>query len=393
MPDQENKNNESLEAKVTKPLTFTNTSSGSDKHKFLDKLKIFWSKPKNRIITEIILGVIIITLVGIILYRWTQDQINSANNNEQSAKKETETIKYPNILDGTSVAESLVERHPLGVMVENHVDARPQSGVSSASIVYEAIAEGGITRYLCLFSSQDASKIGPIRSARTYFVDIAKEYNAYLAHVGGNYDALQQIIADKILDLDQFQNSGYYYRDNSRKVSSEHTMYSSTGKLYELAAKKGYTTTNSFAPLKFKDDSLVDNRPPSQKVSVDFGSSQYKVTYDYDQQNNVYLRSLAGQPDKDQANGQRITAKNIIIQEVSRTATTTVINEHGYNFQLIGSGKAKIIRDGVSNEGSWSKSSGTSRTVFSDSSGKEVELNAGQTWIEIVHPGLSVTIE
>lgn len=363
------------------------------KTSFIDKLKTFWSKPKNRLLVEAVVGFIVIVLVGIVLLRWYNEQYKSNSSDTKSASRPVIEEKFPSILDGTLVSKALAERHPLAVIVENHIDARPQSGVSSASLVVEAIAEGGITRYLCFYSSQDASKIGPIRSARTYFVDFTKEFAAYLAHVGGNYDALLQIIADKVFDLDQFQNSSYYYRETGTKISSEHTVYSSTEKLYELATKKGYPTTNSFSPLKFKTEATAELRGLSQQIAIEFGGSQYKAVFDYDPANNVYLRSIGGVADTDKSSGQRVSPKNVILEEVTRTTTTTAINEKGYRYQTTGTGTAKIFRDGKMVIGRWQHNAANDRTIYLDDLGNEIELNPGQTWIAITHPDLKVTIQ
>lgn len=369
-----------------------NPISSKDKPKFLDRLKKFWSKRKNRLITEATVGLIVIFCVGVVLLRWYQEQ--SKTNNSASNQTTTSVAKkVPSILSGLPVDEALANRHPLGVIIENHVDARPQSGLSEADIVYEAIAEGGITRFLALFSSQNAPKIGPIRSARTYFVDFAKEYNAYLAHVGGNYDALEKITAEGILDLDQFQNSAYYERDSQKALASEHTVYSSTDKLFELATKKNYTPANIFTPLKFKTEAVASARPASQKVTIDFGSSQYQATFTYDPTNNVYQRSIGGSADLDKQTGQRIAPKNLILEEVTRTLTTTKINEKGYIFNTSGTGTATIFQDGKMMKGTWKKNSSTDRTFYYDAAGNEISLNPGQTWIAIVHPDLKVTIE
>lgn len=383
-----------------KALTVTTEKSASvlsEKKSFWSKLKIFWSKPKNRIIVEIVFGVIIIAVVGLVLWRWSRDNFGIKKEEPVKSTVVGETAPTPetgiSILDGTAVPKDLANRHPLAVVVENHVDARPQSGLSAASIVYEGIAEGGITRYLALFSGYNAAKIGPIRSARTYFVDIAKGFGAYFSHVGGNYDALQMIKDQKILDLDQFANGSYYYRDNSRKVATEHTMYSSTDRLYNAASKKNYTTANSFTPLKFKVDTTAALRPVSQKVSIEFGSSQYKDTFTYDPANNNYQRSIGGLADLDVENGKRIAPKNLILQEVTRQATTTAINEKGYIFGMEGSGKATIFQDGKQTIGTWKHASNSDRTIYYDAAGVEIQLNPGQTWICLTHADLKVTVE
>jgi len=361
-----------------------------------ERLKKFWSSKKNRLITISAVGGLIIIITGLVLYKWYADAETRKAEETKTTEESTAAIEEQelavSILDGTMVPKNLANRHPLGVIIENHTEARPQSGVSDASIVYEAIAEGGITRYLALYSGYNAAKIGPVRSARTYFIDFSREYNAYLGHVGGNYDALEQIKAQGILDLDQFQNAAYYKRESEKGVSSEHTVYTSTDSLYELAGKKGYSTENNFTPLKFKTDIPVESRPASQKITVNYGSASYKVTFDYDPTNNNYLRTLANLPDQDRQTGKRLSPKNIILQTVSRQATTTKINEKGYIYTTEGQGKAQILQDGKLITGSWQKS-GASRTKFLDSAGQEIFLNSGQTWICIVHPDINVSIE
>lgn len=367
------------------------------KPRLSSRLKVWLSKPRNRLLIEILLGVFIIILVGLTLWRWNR---NNAIYSSQDTTRSTSAIKTDtpqetavSILDGTLVPKDLANRHPLGVMIENHVDARPQSGLSAASLVYEAIAEGGITRYLAIYSGYNAAKIGPIRSARTYYVNLAKGFNAYLAHVGGNYDALQLIPSIGVLDLDQFANAVAYWRDTSKKVSSEHTVYSSTDRLYSLAQKKGFTADNTFTPFVFKTDATEALRPASQKVIVEFGSSQYTDTFSFDPKTNTYLRSIGNLPDQDLETGKRIAPKNLILEEVIRTATTTIINEKGYIFNLDAGGKATIFQDGKQVIGTWKHPKNTDRTFYYDASGNEIKLNPGQTWVCLTHADIKVTVE
>src|SRR5882724_2850046 len=167
------------------------------------------------------------------------------------------------------------EKHrPLGVMIENHFDARPQSGINAADVTYEAVAEGGITRTLNVFYCQDAGIVGPVRSARTYFLDYISEYANYplYAHVGGANtpgpaNALGQINDygwGNFNDLNQFAiGFPVYYRDETRlghEAATEHTMYSVSSKLWAVGKSRGITTAakgtqwnSNFVPYKFAD--------------------------------------------------------------------------------------------------------------------------------------------
>ncbi|MEI6040199.1 MAG: DUF3048 domain-containing protein [Candidatus Berkelbacteria bacterium] len=295
-------------------------------------------------------------------------------------------------LSGQKAGESTANRHPLAVVIENHPDARPQYGLNKATLVYEAIAEGGITRFLAIYGPNNATKIGPIRSARTYFVDWTSEYNAYLAHVGGNLDALDMIKANNILDLDQFGlGETTYWREARNGVALEHTMYSNTDSLYKAAQAKNWPQTTKYQTLSFKKDEPTPSS--NQQIEIDFSTASYKVDWQYDAQTNTYLRSLAGQPHLDGATGDRLVANNVIIQEVDRWEAKTTINEEGYAMKTTGTGKAKIFIDGKETDGTWKKTSRTDRTIFYNESGREIEFNPGNFWIEITPPEVFAKIK
>ncbi|MCX6812806.1 MAG: DUF3048 domain-containing protein [Candidatus Berkelbacteria bacterium] len=360
------------------------------KLKFKEKLAKFWGVKRNRWI--VIISIIIIILAALALGTYFLVYKNGKLTS-LPAKTEEKPQLYQSLLDGTMTDSTGANRHPLGIMVENHTDARPQSGLSQASIVYEAIAEGGITRFLAVYGPKSAAKVGPVRSARTYYVDWISELNGYLAHVGGNYDALQMIAGRKILDLDQFANPAPYWRDYSRNVSSEHTMYTDTDKLYRAATDKKYTVSNTFIPYKFKDDADAASRPVSQAISINFGNPTYNVDWNYAPTNNIYLRSQAGKPHIDALNNQQLSAKNVVVMTVKRAATVTAINEQGYMMTTVGTGAASIFDDGKETKGSWKKDNENARTRFFDTTGSEVQFDAGQTWIEVISPELGFTIK
>jgi len=295
------------------------------------------------------------------------------------------------MLDGQQYPPDKANRHPLAVIIENHGDARPQSGLSEASIVYEAITEGGITRYLAIFGPKDVKELGPIRSARLFFMDWLKEYDAFFAHAGGNEDALANIDGYNIKDLNH--TSAFFYRDNKgRSVASEHTLYSSTEKLYEYAKSKKFNIDSSnFETLKFKADGPAE--AIGKGIEINFsGNSKYAVKWTYDQASNKYLRFLAGIEHKDRNNDEQISAKNVIVQTVNRT-----LQPHGsygsenWVFKNVGEGDATVLRDGQVIEATWKKSSRDSRTKFYDKNGVEIEFNPGNTWYEIAAEGTTKT--
>lgn len=303
------------------------------------------------------------------------------------------------------------EKHrPLGVMIENHENARPQSGISGADVVYEAVAEGGITRFLTLFYCQPGSEVGPIRSARTYFLDFISEYGDHplYTHVGGANqpgpaDALSQIDTygwTAYNDMNQF-SIGFptFWRDYDRlghTAATEHTMYSTTQKLWDYAAvtrgltnvsKEGTPWDKGFVPYTFKDDAPVSQRPTLQTIHLEFwtGDSNYYVDWTYDPKTNLYKRNVGGAPHVDRNVNKQLTAKNVVIllmQESS--ANDGYENNIHLLYKTKGTGKAVVFKDGKEIKATWTKSGRTGRTIVKDAAGKEIEFNRGLIWFEIL---------
>jgi len=296
------------------------------------------------------------------------------------------------------------QRRPLGVMVENHVDARPTLGLSRADIIYEAVAEGGITRFLTLYLCQDSGDIAPVRSARTYFLDWVSEYDALYAHVGGANtpgpaDALGQIRDYGILDMDQFGLGFPTFWRGTDKLAP-HNVHSTTTKLWEAANQRNYGPKDKdgkkwdekFVPWKFKDEAQLTERGDQKPITVPFWSQtpDYTVTWKYDKQSNNYLRYHGETAQIDPVTNEQLAAKNIIIQlEVEKTANDGYPDGH-LLYGTTGSGNALIFQDGKAIKGKWIKKDRTSRTQYVDSQGKEIKLDRGLIWIETIPVGNNV---
>lgn len=301
-------------------------------------------------------------------------------------------------LEGLSYPQSVSERHALGVMIENHPDARPQFGLSNASVVYEAMAEGGITRFLAIYGPRLPPKIGPVRSARTYYLDWCLEYDCFYSHVGGNIDALDLIPTLKIKDLDQFHYgvSLYgktYFRIPRPGIASEHTMFTDPSKLYNIAANNHWLLTGSFPRVSYKSEVAKNSRPIQQQIIIPISSKQFEVIWQYNPVTNDYGRNLAGRSHIDTGSGQQIRSKVIIIQEIKARPIVTKINEQGLAMDTVGSGKITVFQDGQAISGTWSKSSSKERTFFSGMAGSEISFNPGQRWIMIVNPGTAIQVQ
>lgn len=291
-------------------------------------------------------------------------------------------------------------RKALAVMIENTPQARPQAGLQAADIVYEALAESGITRYLAIFWAQDAPKIGPIRSVRTYYLDLLSEYDdPPLVNIGqAGYESWEDVIVPEadaraymnkynIKSFDRY-GRGVTWRDLDKfhsGIAWEHVAYSSTAKAWEEATKLGWVGKPNITSLTFKQDTPKENRPLSQELEIQFlslSADTYKVKWVYDPARNLYNRFLAGTAHIDENTGQQLTAKNIIVEycqyhpagdKNGRLVITT-----------IGNGKAQILMDGRQIDAVWEKSSRTDRTQFFDSDGNPISFDRGKIWVEVV---------
>ncbi len=296
-------------------------------------------------------------------------------------------------IDGEPVAEGLAGRRALAVVIENYPDARPQWGLSLASRVYEAITEGGVTRYLAIFSPHDADRVGPIRSARTQFLNYVLELDAALAHVGGNADALDRIATMHIRDLDEFRYAEAYRRLLKPHLALEHTMFTSTRALRGLIHREGWGEKITIDHPVWKDDIAPPLRPGSQTVAIDFSFPEYRVAWVYRTDSNDYQRFLAGVPDVDAATGAEVTAKSIVVAIVPRVHGRTRIREDTWTFSDIGSGRAWVVQDGTLTEGQWQKLSPTDRLRVLDAAGQEIAFDRGRQWIEIIPPEVTPIFE
>jgi len=294
---------------------------------------------------------------------------------------EPEPVHYYSTLTGAEVANETVTTQPVtGIMIENSPDARPQSGLKNSGVVFEAIAEGGITRFLALYQEQKPQLIGPVRSVRLYYVNWVAAFNASVAHIGGSAAALKEVRNGNYRDIDQFFNAKYYWRATDRYAP--HNVYTSFEKLDALNQAKGYTTS-SFTGFSRKD-STAATAPTATSIDVKISGPLFNSHYDYDATTNTYNRSQAGAAHIDREDGQ-ISPRVVIIMKVNET---TVL-EDGYrqNIQAIGSGTAYIFQDGTVQQVTWRKPSATQQITFTDDAGADVALARGQTWITAVPNG------
>lgn len=286
-------------------------------------------------------------------------------------------------LDGVWVKDAESNLPLVAVMIDNHPSARPAKGIDRAGVVYEAEVEGNYTRFMAVFSGKEGPKeIGPVRSARSYFLDWAAELGAVYSHCGGSPDALAKIVQRDIVDLNEFYNGQYYWRDNGR--TAPHNVTTSWKDL-EKFLENSDMTSGDFKPWKFKVDSPKESATSSM-ITINYNHPEFKVQWLYDKEGNDYIRLSDGKEQRTYDDRQ-LRAKNLLIQIIPAKVVDEKLR---LDMDPIGKGPATICLDGECQEGEWAKDGFRERTIFSLANGKEVELNAGQTWVEVVRPEVEV---
>lgn len=343
----------------------------------------------------------------------------TSNGNGEAVSNEPKTEECPlngELLTKTQKAKWDIRR-PLGVMIENHKDARPQSGLSSADVIYEAVAEGGITRFLAIFYCKDAPYIGPVRSARMYFVKMLEEYgnNPLYGHVGGantpgSANALGYINElgwGLYNDMNQFAVPfPYYWRDYERLPNrvTEHTVYSSTSKLWQYAKdnrkltnvdEKGVTWDKGFTKWKFADDAATAERGTVAKIDFGFWNSfatDYAIVWNYDKVRNTYKRDNGGVSHMDKNTGKALETKNVVVFFTKESPANDGYEGGHILYKVVGVGDALVFQNGNAIKASWSKVDEATRIKFTNSlTGKEIPMVRGQVFIEILPIGNKVT--
>lgn len=325
---------------------------------------------KQWIIIGIVGGVLLVG-GGIGLYFLLKDDtkpVVQEQKQDEPEKKVVPTTVASN-LSGLQVDPSVNERPVTAVMIENSLDARPQSGLNQASVVFEAVAEGGITRFIALFQDTEPDYVGPVRSVRPYYIQWALGFDAAIAHAGGSAEALNLINTLGAKDLNH--NSSYFWRVNNR--AAPHNLYTSIAKLREYEAQKGYGKAN-FTSLARRAEQ-PSATPTARKIDLNISTSNYSVHYDYDAATNTYLRSEGGKPHTDEKSGKQIAPKALVAMVLPQ-GKNGVYTTYG----VIGSGQVVIFQDGIAQEGSWKKDSNGGNFTFADASGNPIALVPGQIW-------------
>lgn len=355
----------------------------SDK-KAKKSIKTFFNKltKKQKIIAGVLTALILISGVTIfaMVHKKPQPMPVAQQPKVEEPPKTTEASKTT----GLEVPVEYNKRTVTGVQIENSPDARPQSGLKDADVIYEAIAEGGITRFHAIFKDNLPEYVGPVRSVRPYYLDFISPYDGAIAHVGGSGQALAEIKADGIKDLDQqfSGNSSAYWREKTRYAP--HNMYTNIIKLKEIEQKNGWTST--YEGFVRGGEDKASATPTAKNVNIRISSANYNVVYNYDPASNTYLRKVGGKPHIDAKSNAQLAPKVLIVPVVgwSKSGIYSV-------YAINNGGKVFVFQNGTVIEGTWSKAGRKAQFKFTGTDGQPIKLAPGQTWVTLASGAGDVT--
>lgn len=317
------------------------------------------------------------------------ENIDENNSTEIEEEILIETLDgVPSPLSGLLGEEEKLNRRPVAVMFDNHPKARWQAGISQAEIVYEFLVEPPYTRYMGIFLLNDPEVIGPVRSARPYFVEILLEYDPLYVRVGGSEAAKEDVKKYQVADIDGLYSPAFW-RDTKKGKSAPNNLYTSMEAIREEQKRLKYKEQVEFEGFPFNEENTDIEGESAEEILINYYSNN-TTKYEYDTENKVYKRYKDGKLHIDENDEQPILVKNIIIQE----ADTKVIDSEGrLKIDVIGKGKGIYITNGKFKEITWKKDSLDDKTKFFDEDGNIIKLNPGITWIQVTKKNPDVEIK
>jgi len=341
-------------------------------------------------IIHILTGLVFLVALGLLMWFfwiWTGRDLSVHDLSVQDEAGNYQDCEFRRWLDGVCV-DSEEEMNPslVAVMIENHTEARPQSGLVDASIVYEAPVEANYTRFLAIYLADvEVEKVGPVRSARPYYLDWLAEYgDPMYMHVGGSPVALDLIKQYDIFDLNEFYRGWYYWRSTDRyaphNVYTSSELWNSALEDYESQQPTADSQTEGWV-FCTSAEQQSSTTTLANEIIVSFLSPVYEATWEFNSSTGKYDRYQMEGSHRDQ-DGRKIKADTIIVQHVNSQVLDSVGR---LNIDTIGEGEVEVFYDGLVFEGTWKKVSRTSRTKFYNENGEEIKLKAGKIWIEVVN--------
>lgn len=346
---------------------------------------------KNMKIGIAILVIILLLCVGIIIYKIYRDK------NEQSKLNKNEEVNdviNVNIEEKIKTVETFKGNdRPIAVMIDNHKKALPQGGLNDAYMVYEIIVEGGESRLMALFKGAKVDKIGPVRSARHYFLDYALENDAIYTHFGWSPQAENDIKKLGVNNINGiFESEKSFWRTKDKYAP--HNVATSTEKILQIAERKEYRTkSNKKSVLNYVTEEVnLENGEKADSVTIPY-SDYNKVKYTYNPETKRYQRFSKGVEEVDWSTKENVTTKNIIITFAKNTTLKDGENKDRQNLHNIGKLDGYYITNGKAIKITCEKTARADKTIYRDLQGNEIKVNDGNTFVQICPIDAKVKIE
>lgn len=373
-------------------------------------MKVKKTKKKNKMaIISIILFCVLVVLAACTYYFLfiKQEPKKKADNDKPSRIEEEVIIKKLTVFDEDS------NKRPIAIMIDNNVGNTSHSGLQDSYLNYEIIVEGGLTRIMAIYKDKDIQQIGPVRSSRHYFLDYALESDCIYVHFGWSTFAQNDISALGVNNINGLYDSYPFWR--ATHLYAPHNVFTSISKIYEYAAQKNYqTTSDNWKLLNYTPDEIELNTPirydkvenpetgkketvpvtnpnllTANSVEIPYSYYQYR-SYTYDATNKYYLRYMNGKPHKDADTGEQLHYKNIIVAYVSNYQ----LDSYGrQDLSTTGTGTGYYITNGYALPINWTKDSRNGKTKYAYNDGKEITVNDGNTFVQIVPTGKQITLQ
>lgn len=315
-----------------------------------------------------------------------KDEISKENNNSKENESKSTFISP---LSGVEVKEDLSDKRPVAIMFDNQKDARWQAGLGEAEIAYEFLVEGNITRYMAIYLKNSPDVIGPIRSARPYYLTALLEYDSIYVHCGGSPQAKEEIVSLGIDEVDCMSARGYvFYRNNKVGKKAPHNLYTNMNDIRKYEKEKGFDTKANYEKIPFNDKNEELDGEIANEIQINYAKYN-QTSYKYDEELEAYIRYKDGEAHIDESNNKNLTATNIIVQE----AETSVLDDQGrLEISTIGQGSGKYFTRGKYININWEKEDKYSKTKYFDEDQNEIKLNPGNTWIQVTPIDPSIKI-
>lgn len=333
----------------------------------------------------IILVILIIVAGGALAYKISKDKENNDTETEVSKVEEPKKEKEVQVFNGNE--------RPIAIMIDNHSDAWPQAGLNKAYMVYEIVVEGGETRLMALFKGQDLDKIGPVRSARHYFIDYAMENDAIYVHFGQSPQAQSDIKKYSINDINGIAEEGTtFWRVKDKRTP--HNAVTSTEKLLQSAKNKKFrTTSKEKSVLNYSAEEVnLENGISANEITIPHSNLQ-TVKYKYNEDSKTYVRYARGKEQTDWETKDAVETKNIIITFCDNYTLSDAENKGRQGLKNIGTFDGYYITNGKAIKIKCTKNARDEKTVYKDLQGNEIKVNDGNTFVNICPTNAKVQIE